>query len=231
MKTLRKAEERGREQIGWLDSRHTFSFGGYYDPQHMGFRALRVINDDRVAAGFGFPTHGHRDMEIISYVLDGALQHEDSTGGGSVIHHGDVQRMTAGRGIMHSEFNPSKSERLRFLQIWIIPEEKDLEPGYEEKSFEDTTRGAMRLIASKDARDGSLKIHQDVNIYAGCLDANQRAELPLAAGRHAWVHIARGEIKLDELTLKEGDGVAISDENLVRLEGITDGEVLVFDLP
>ncbi|HVU52972.1 MAG TPA: pirin family protein [Polyangia bacterium] len=230
MLTLSPAAQRGRTRIDWLDSRHTFSFGEWYDPAHMGFRALRVINDDRVAAGRGFPTHGHADMEILSYVLEGGLAHEDSLGTGSVIRPGDLQRMSAGTGVRHSEFNASDSEPVHFLQIWIIPDRRGHAPGYEQKAFpEAERRGRLRLVASSDGREGSVSLHQDVALWAGVLDEGQKAELPLAAGRHAWVHVARGAATVNGKRLGEGDGAALSEERAVVLEG-HGGEVLVFDL-
>jgi redox-sensitive bicupin YhaK (pirin superfamily) len=230
MMTLSPAAARGRTRIDWLDSRHTFSFGEWYDPAHMGFRALRVINDDRVAPGGGFPTHGHADMEIVSYVLEGGLAHKDSLGTGSVIRPGDVQRMSAGTGVRHSEFNESRTEPVHFLQIWILPDRRGHAPGYEQKTFpESERRGRLRLVASPDGRDGSVSLHQDVALWAGVLDEGQRAEVPLAAGRHAWVHVARGAVTINGKRLGEGDGAALSDERAVALEG-HGGEVLVFDL-
>jgi redox-sensitive bicupin YhaK (pirin superfamily) len=230
MLTLSPAAERGRTRIDWLDSRHTFSFGEWYDPAHMGFRALRVINDDRVAPGGGFPTHGHADMEIVSYVLEGGLAHKDSLGTGSVIRPGDVQRMSAGTGVRHSEFNESRTEPVHFLQIWILPDRRGHTPGYEQKTFpEAERRGHLRLVASNDGREGSVSLHQDVALWAGVLDEGQKAELPLAAGRHAWVHVVRGTVTVNGKRLGEGDGAALSDEGAVALEG-HGGEVLVFDL-
>jgi len=230
MLTLSPAKERGHTRIDWLDSRHTFSFGEWYDPARMGFRALRVINDDRVAPGGGFPTHGHADMEILSYVLEGGLAHKDSMGTGSVIRPGDVQRMSAGTGVRHSEFNDSQSEPVHFLQIWIIPDRRGHAPGYEQKTFpEGERRGKLRLVASPDGRDGSVSLHQDVALWAGVLDEGQKAELPLAPGRHAWVHVARGAATVNGKRLGEGDGAALSDERVVAIAG-NGGEVLVFDL-
>ena len=235
MLTLRPAAERGVASFGWLESRHTFSFGHYYDPAHMGFRALRVLNDDRVTPGAGFPTHSHRDAEIISYVLDGALEHRDSMGNGSVIRPGEVQRMSAGRGVSHSEFNASKTDGLRFLQIWFIPAERGIEPGYEQRRFPtDERAGALRLVASPDGRDGSVKVHTDVALYSTLLGEGEAVAHELAAGRHAWVQVARGEVELrvgDEVVdLREGDGAALSEEPALRLVGKGDAEVLVFDL-
>jgi redox-sensitive bicupin YhaK (pirin superfamily) len=230
MLTISPAADRGHTKIDWLDSHHTFSFGEYHDPAHMGFRALRVINDDRVAAGRGFPTHGHADMEILSYVLEGALEHRDSIGTGSVIRPGDVQRMTAGSGVRHSEFNGSKTEPVHFLQIWIIPDRRGHAPGYEQKTFpEAERRGKLRLVGSHDGRDGSVTLHQDVALYAGVLDEGQKAELAIAPGRHAWVHVARGAVTVNGKRLGEGDGAALSDERALAIEG-HGGEVLVFDL-
>lgn len=231
MITLRPAHARGHADHGWLDSHHSFSFADYYDPAHMGFRALRVINEDRVAPGRGFGTHGHRDMEIISYVLDGGLEHRDSLGTGSVIRPGDVQRMTAGTGVRHSEFNASKTDPVHFLQIWIVPEARDLEPSYEEKRFsEDEKRGRLRLVASRDARDGAVKVHQDVSLYATVLREGESVTHPLAPGRHAWVHVARGGAVVNGQRLDAGDAAALSDEAAVVITGRDEGEVLLFDL-
>ena len=231
MITIRRAEDRGRANHGWLDSHHTFSFADYYDAAHMGFRALRVINDDRVKGGMGFGTHGHRDMEIISYVLEGALAHKDSMGTADTILPGDVQRMSAGTGVMHSEFNASKTELVHFLQIWLLPDKRGIQPSYEQKRFADEEKaGKLRLVASPTATEGSLQIHTDARVYAGVFAAGQSAELPLAAGRHAWIHVARGEVKVNGELVKDGDGVALSSEASVRVEGTANGEVLVFDL-
>jgi len=231
MKTLRRAVERGLAEHGWLRSFHTFSFADYYDPRHMGFRALRVINDDRVAPGAGFPTHPHRDMEIVSYVVDGELEHRDSLGHGSVIRPGDIQRMSAGTGVRHSEFNPSQEQAVRFLQIWILPREAGGAPGYEQRHFdEDTRRGRLRLVASADGRDGSLSVRQDVELYASLLDAGQRLRHPLRPGRHAWLQVVNGELTTGELTLREGDGLALSDERELELEARRPAELLLFDL-
>jgi hypothetical protein len=229
--TIRHANDRGHAQHGWLESRHTFSFADYYDPKQMGFRALRVINEDRVAPGQGFGTHGHRDMEIVSYVLDGALEHKDSMGTGSVIKPGDVQRMSAGTGVRHSEYNASKSELVHFLQIWLLPAKQGIQPGYEQKSFSDADKhGRLRVVASPDGREGSVTVHADASLYAGLLDAGQRAELPLARGRHAWVQVVRGRVRVNDGELAAGDGAAISEEPAVRIEAIDAAEVLVFDL-
>ncbi len=237
MITVRKSEDRGSVELDWLSSRHSFSFGHYYDPNYMGFGPLKVINEDRVVAGGGFDTHGHRDMEIISYVLEGALEHKDSLGTGSVIRPGDVQRMTAGTGIMHSEFNASDTEQVRFLQIWIEPNEAGLQPSYEQKSFCDGNSmggngtSGLRLVVSPDARSGALKIHQDVLIHAGTLSTGDREHRTLAQGRKAWLQIAAGSVSLNGEHLGAGDGAAISDETALELQALTDSEVLLFDLP
>ena len=232
MITLRPGSERGLADHGWLRSFHTFSFADYFDPAHMGFRALRVINEDRVAPGKGFGTHGHRDMEIISYVLEGALAHKDSMGTGSVIRPGDVQRMSAGTGVTHSEMNGSKTEGVHFLQIWIIPERQGIAPGYEQKTFsDDDKRGRLRLVASPDGRDGSVTIHSDQRLYAGILDEGASASLALDEGRHAWVHVAKGAARVNGHDLAAGDAAALTDEPIVTVEGVMGGgEVLVFDL-
>jgi quercetin 2,3-dioxygenase len=228
---VRPAEERGVANFGWLDSRHTFSFGHYYDPRHMGIGALRVINDDRVAPGGGFDTHAHQDMEIISYVLEGAMEHQDSIGTGSVIRPGDVQRMTAGTGIAHSEFNHSRAEPVHFLQIWIVPERKGLEPGYEQKTFPlEERRGKARLVASRDGRDGSLTVHQDIDLYTSVLEAGDEVAIALRPERSAWVQVARGAVTLNGTGLKEGDGAAVFDTATLTLTSDTGSEVLVFDL-
>ena len=230
MITIRPSEARGHANHGWLDSFHTFSFANYFDPEHMGFRALRVINEDRVIGGEGFGAHGHRDMEIITYPLAGAIGHRDSTGGNSVLRAGEVQRMTAGTGVMHSEMNAGDSE-LHFLQIWIVPEKKGLTPGYEQKAFPEAERqGRWRVIVSPDAREGSLKVHQDVSLYATLLSGGQKAEHALAPGRHAWVQLARGEATLNGKTLKAGDGAAVSGEERLVLEASAPVEALLFDL-
>jgi hypothetical protein len=231
MITVRHADERGRSQIEWLDSRHTFSFAGYYDPNHMGFRALRVINDDRVRPSSGFGSHPHRDMEIISYVLEGALGHEDSMGNGSTIRPGDVQRMSAGTGVVHSEWNHSKTEPVRFLQIWILPERRGLPPEYEQRAFEPRElRDRLRLVASRDGREGSVTVHQDVALYVARLSAGKGARHALAPGRHAWIQVARGAVTLNGVRLREGDGAAVSDEGQLDLVATEDAEALVFDL-
>jgi redox-sensitive bicupin YhaK (pirin superfamily) len=232
MSTLRRAEERGRANFGWLDSRHSFSFGSYFDPAHMGFGPLRVINDDRVAGGGGFPSHPHADMEIVSYVLEGALEHKDSLGTGSVIRPGDVQRMSAGSGIRHSEANASKSDPVHFLQIWIVPERKGLEPGYEQKAFTgEEKRGKLRLVGSRDGRDGSVTIHRDVDFYATVLGKNDAVSHELKSGRLAWVQVASGSAKLNGEQLHPGDGVAVDEAGKLELAGTsTDAEVLLFDM-
>ena len=228
---VRPAEERGVANFGWLDSRHTFSFGHYYDPRHMGIGALRVINDDRVAPGGGFDTHSHQDMEIISYVLEGAMEHQDSIGTGSVIRPGDVQRMTAGTGIAHSEFNHSRTEPVHFLQIWVVPERKGLEPGYEQKTFPlEERHGKARLVASRDGRDGSLTVHQDIDLYTSVLEAGDEVAIALRPERSAWVQVARGAVTVNGTGLKEGDGAAVFDTATLTLTSDTGGEVLVFDL-
>lgn len=231
MLTIRPAGQRGHAAHGWLDSHHTFSFADYYDPAHMGFRALRVINEDRVTPGQGFGRHPHRDMEIVSYVLDGALAHEDSMGTGSVIRPGDVQRMSAGTGVTHSEFNASKTESVHFLQIWLQPAKKGNAPGYEQKTFADK-QGRLRVMASPDGRDESVILHADGVLYAGVFAPGESAELPLAPGRHAWVHVARGSVEINGVALSAGDGAALSEEQAVRVKGPASGsgEVLVFDL-
>jgi quercetin 2,3-dioxygenase len=227
----RPAAERGHANHGWLDSRHTFSFSDYYDAEHMGFRSLRVINEDRVEPGHGFGRHQHRDMEIISYVLEGALGHRDSMGTGSTITPGDVQRMSAGTGVHHSEMNPSPTEPVHFLQIWLLPERRGIEPEYEQKRFEPADkRGRLRLIAARDGRDGAVTVHQDVDLYAGIFDAGQGARLELRPGRYAWVQVARGAVTLNDVPLGQGDGAAVSDESSLDLVATADAEVLVFDL-
>jgi quercetin 2,3-dioxygenase len=230
MMTIRPAEARGHANHGWLDSHHTFSFGGYYDPSNMGFRALRVINEDRVTAGEGFDTHPHRDMEIITYPLSGAIAHRDSTGGTGLLRAGEVQRMTAGTGVQHSEMNGS-DEELHFLQIWIIPERRGLKPGYEQKLFPESERqGRWRVVASQDAREGSLTVHQDVSLHSTLLSAGEKAEYTLAPGRHAWLQMARGKATLNGVELKAGDGVAMSDESKLVLTATEPTEALLFDL-
>ncbi|MBZ5538810.1 MAG: pirin family protein [Acidobacteriia bacterium] len=228
---VRPGNERGHNNLGWLDTYHTFSFDTYFDPDHMGFRQLRVINEDRVEPGDGFGTHPHRDMEIITYVLEGALEHRDSMGNGSLIQPGEVQRMSAGTGITHSEFNPSKSEPVHLLQIWILPEKKGLTPSYEQREFKaEEKRGRLRLIAATGGRDGAVTIHQDVDLYAGLLDAGERVTFSLRPDRHAWVQVARGAIVLNRVPLKAGDGASVSKETQLELTGTETAEVLVFDL-
>jgi redox-sensitive bicupin YhaK (pirin superfamily) len=230
MLTIRRSDDRGRADHGWLDTRHTFSFADYYDPSHMGFRSLRVINEDKVAAGAGFGAHGHRDMEILSYVLDGALGHKDSMGNGSTIRPGEVQRMSAGTGVMHSEKNAGAG-RVHFLQIWILPERRGLAPGYEQKHFDESERrGRLRLVASRDGRDGSVTVHQDVSVYAGLLDGAETARVDLASGRGAWVHVARGAVEVNGQRLAAGDGAQLEDERTIELARGAGAEVLVFDL-
>ena len=230
MITVRRAAERGHTRIDWLDSWHTFSFGEYYDPKHVDFRALRVINDDRVAPGNGFGTHAHRDMEIVTYVLDGAIEHRDSLGNGSIIRPGEVQRMSAGTGIRHSEFNQSKSDAVHFLQIWIIPERAGLPAGYEQRPLPATVRGGLTLIASPDGREGSVTIHQDAAIHAAQLTTGTTVEHPLASGRHAWLQVAKGAVTVNGEALREGDGAAISGERTVKIQADADAELLLFDL-
>ncbi len=234
MITLRPAEERGHADHGWLNSYHTFSFANYYDPKHMGFRALRVINDDRVAPGKGFGAHGHRDMEILSYVLEGKLAHKDSMGQQEVLEANMVQSMSAGTGIVHSEFNGSKSEPVHFLQIWIVPAVEDVKPTYQQFAYApEEKRGRLRLIAGPDQNGGgAASIHQDARMYAAILQPGETIEQPIAKGRHAWVHCAVGNITLNGQPMKEGDGAAVSDEGLLRIEGTgtSGGEFLLFDL-
>ncbi len=231
MISIRKATDRFHTKAGWLDSWHTFSFGDHRDPKYDGFRALRVINDDTVAPGQGFGAHPHRDMEIVSYVLDGALQHRDNLGSGSVIRPGDVQRMSAGTGVVHSEFNGSRSEPAHFLQIWIVPEARGIAPGYEQKRFAmEERRGKLRVLASRDGRDGSVTVHQDAAIYGALLAPGERVEYALPKDRHAWVHLARGAIELNGARLTAGDGAAVSEERALQLTGREGAEVLLFDL-
>jgi redox-sensitive bicupin YhaK (pirin superfamily) len=232
MITIRPAKERGKSDLGWLNSRHTFSFAEYYDKSHMGFSKLRVINDDRVAPGKGFGTHAHRDMEIISYVLDGAIEHKDSMGNGSTIVPGDVQRMTAGTGVTHSEFNPSPTAPVHFLQIWVLPDTIGLEPSYEQRTFQpDEKRGKLRLVASRDGREGSVTVHQDMQLFAGELQPGERTSLDLLPSRRAWVHVARGTLSLNGTAMKEGDGAAVEHEATIEVAADTPSEILVFDLP
>jgi quercetin 2,3-dioxygenase len=232
MNQIRRSNERGFADHGWLKSFHTFSFADYFDPDHVEFGPLRVINEDRVQAGAGFGTHAHRDMEIISYVLDGELAHKDSMGNGSIIRPGDVQRMSAGTGVQHSEFNPSAKSPVHFLQIWIQPGRRGIEPSYEEKRFNaEEKRGRLRLIVSPDRADGSLLIHQDARVYAGLFGHGEQAELEVAAGRLLYVHVARGSLEANGAKLSAGDALKISDGTALRLDQAEDAEVLVFDLP
>ncbi|HLO47906.1 MAG TPA: pirin family protein [Kamptonema sp.] len=231
MITIRKGEDRGHANHGWLNSYHSFSFASYYDPNQMGFRALRVINEDTVRAGAGFGTHGHQDMEIITYVLEGALEHKDSIGNGEVIKPGEVQRMSAGTGIQHSEFNHSKTEPVHFLQIWLLPDTKGLPPSYEQRDFDvEHNPGKLRLVAAKDSRDGAVKVNQNVDLYAAALENSDRVSHSLKPNRHAWVQVARGAITLNGLPLKNGDGAAISDESDLVIEATAKAEILLFDL-
>ena len=231
MLNLRRAHERGHAQHGWLDSWHTFSFADYQDAAHMGFRNLRVINEDRVQPGRGFGTHPHRDMEIVTYVLEGALEHKDSMGNGSIIRPGEVQRMSAGTGVFHSEYNASKTDGVHFLQIWMLPGQRGIAPGYEQKRFDPATRrGALRLVASPDGADGSVTVHTDARLYAALLEDGERATHTLAAGRNAWVHVARGEVEVNGHRLSAGDAASLSQEAAVELVGKKGAEVLLFDL-
>ena len=231
MITIRKSENRGHFDLGWLDTFHTFSFDQYYDPAHTHFRSLRVINEDRVQPAKGFPTHSHRDMEIITYILAGALEHRDSMGNGSVIRPGDVQRMSAGTGVSHSEFNPSETEPVHLLQIWILPQSQGLPPSYEERHFSDEERrGRLRLIASHEGHEGSITIHQDAQLFAAVLDAGQAVVHALDEKRSAWLQVARGTIRLNEVELKQGDGAAVSKESELTITAHDQAEVLLFDL-
>jgi redox-sensitive bicupin YhaK (pirin superfamily) len=228
---IRPAAERGTAEFGWLHSKHSFSFGHYHDPAHMGFGALRVINEDRVEPGAGFDTHGHRDMEIVSYVLSGALEHKDSIGTGSVIRPGEVQRMSAGTGILHSEFNPSDRDPVHFLQIWIVPERTGIAPGYEQKAFPAAERqGRLRLVAARDGRDGALTIHQDVDLYAALLATGDGIDFALRDGRQVWLQVARGGLTVNGTTLAQGDGLGISEPGKLTFAATADSEFLLFDL-
>jgi quercetin 2,3-dioxygenase len=232
MITLRRSAERGHADHGWLNSYHSFSFADYQDPDHMGFGSLRVINEDRVAPGQGFGTHGHRDMEIISYVLQGALAHKDNMGNGSVLRPGFVQRMSAGKGVMHSEFNDSKNDPVHFLQIWIEPNVTGIAPGYEETQFDDESkRGKLRLIASPDGRDGSVTIHQDAYVYASLLNGADKVSHVLASGRKAYVHVVRGDVAVNGNALTTGDAAKLCGEISIKLSNAKDAEILLFDLP
>jgi len=230
MYQYRRADERGHVNFGWLDSHHTFSFGQYHDPRHMGFRALRVINDDRVVPGAGFDEHGHANMEIISYVLDGALEHKDSLGTGSIIKPGDVQRMSAGTGVRHSEFNASKNDPVHFLQIWLLPEKQGIAPAYEQKTFGDERNSQLKLVAARDGRDGALTVHQDVDLYASVLSEGDHVAHNFAEGRHGWLQIARGGVEIDGSIFQPGDGLAMSDVERVDIKALSPAEFLLFDL-
>jgi quercetin 2,3-dioxygenase len=236
MITVRPKNERGSANLGWLDSRHTFSFGSYYDPNHMGFASLRVINEDKINPAQGFGTHGHQDMEIISYVLSGELAHQDSMGNGSIIHPGNVQRMSAGTGVRHSEFNSSKINPVHLLQIWIMPDQANLEPSYEEKNFtSEEKQGKFRLVGSRDGRDGSVTIHQDVNLYLATLSQGDRLTHEILDNRVAWLQVTKGEVSLNDLVLQAGDGAAIADETQITIEYAapqngSEAEILLFDL-
>jgi redox-sensitive bicupin YhaK (pirin superfamily) len=231
MITVRRAAERGHFNFGWLNTYHTFSFGDYFDPRNMGFRSLRVINEDWVEAGRGFPTHPHRDMEIITYILEGALEHRDSMGTGSVIRPGEVQRMSAGTGVTHSERNPSKEEEVHLLQIWIMPDKRNYQPSYEQKAYTDEEkRGRLRLIASPDGQEDSVTIHQDARVYSSLLEPGQELAHTLAPNRHAWVQVARGAVEINGQQLGQGDGAAVSDEESLMIKGTEASEILLFDL-
>jgi redox-sensitive bicupin YhaK (pirin superfamily) len=228
---LRKAEDRGHADHGWLDTYHTFSFGSYRDPQHRGFRSLRVMNEDFVQAGQGFGTHPHHDMEIVTYVLEGALEHKDSMGNGEVLRPGEFQRMSAGTGITHSEFNPSDKEPVHLYQIWLLPERTGIEPSYEQKRFDDGgMTNQLRLVASPNAEHGSLKIHQDAHIYLAKLDDGRQVTHELAANRHAWLQVLRGEVSLNDVPLKTSDGAAVSDESSLTIQAASNAEIMLFDL-
>jgi redox-sensitive bicupin YhaK (pirin superfamily) len=232
MITVRKSDQRGVTDFGWLDSRHTFSFGEYYDPAHLGFRSLRVINDDRVRGGSGFPRHGHRDMEILTWVLDGGLAHRDSLGSGAVLRPGDLQRMSAGTGILHSEFNASETDPVHFLQIWIVPERPGLPAAYEQKHFDEASRRGrlLRIAGRAPLADGALPIHQDVDLLTALLEPGETVEQGLAPGRHAWLHVARGAVEVNGSALAAGDGVAVTGEPRLAIRAKTPSEILLFDL-
>lgn len=231
MMTIRRANERGHADHGWLNSYHTFSFAGYRDPNHMGFRSLRVMNEDRVSAGQGFGTHAHHDMEIVSYVLDGELEHKDSMGNGEVLRPGEFQRITAGTGITHSEFNPSAEHSTHFYQIWILPEQKGLAPGYEQKEFDPAGRkNQLQLVASRDAKDGSLLIHQDANIYLADISAGSELRYTIPDGRHVWLQILRGSVDVDGTVLQTSDAIAVSEETHLPIKASSDAELMLFDL-
>ena len=228
---IRPANERGHADHGWLNTYHTFSFSSYYDPQHMNFRGLRVINDDRIAGGGGFPMHPHRDMEIVSYVVEGALEHRDSMGNGSVIRPGDVQRMSAGTGVTHSEFNPSETEKMRLLQIWIEPGRSGIEPSYEQQHFTaDDRKGRLRVVASPDGADGSVTVNTDARIFAALLGPEDTVAHEIAGGRGVWIQVVRGRIRLGDEVLSEGDGAAVEQQASIRIKGESDSEILLFDL-
>lgn len=228
---VRKAASRGHFDFGWLNTYHTFSFGDYYDPSHMAFRSLRVINEDIVAPGRGFPRHGHRDMEIFTYIIEGALQHRDSMGNGSIIRPGDVQRMSAGTGVTHSEANPSSDDRVHLLQIWILPAKEGIEPDYEEKKFpREEKLNRLRLIISPEGSEGAVKINQDARVYASVLDAGQEVSQQLASGRHAWLQVAAGSVSINDTELQQGDGAAVSDESGLKIAAREPSEILLFDL-
>ena len=232
MINVRPAEARGKSDFGWLDSKHSFSFGDYYDPAHMGFRNLRVINEDKVAAGQGFGRHPHRDMEILSYVIAGSLGHRDSMGNGSIIKPGEVQRMSAGTGVTHSEMNADAKNPVHFLQIWLLPAERGIAPGYEQKAFaDDEKRGKLRLVGSRDGREGSVTIHSDVNLYAALLSQNEKVSYELPPERHVYVQVVRGSVSMNGMRLGAGDGAAISEERALEITGRDECEILVFDLP
>jgi redox-sensitive bicupin YhaK (pirin superfamily) len=228
---IRPSGARGQANFGWLDSRHSFSFGHYFDPEHMGFGALRVINEDRVTPGAGFDTHGHRDMEIVSYVIEGALEHADSMGNRGLIRSGEVQRMTAGTGVRHSEYNASSSEPVHFLQIWILPEREGLEPGYEQIAFPEAERaGTLRLIGSRDGREGSLTIHQDIDLYASLLESGGETRFAVGAARQVWIQLVRGSLQVNSEQLGAGDGLGVSEEGRIAIAARDDAEFLLFDL-
>jgi redox-sensitive bicupin YhaK (pirin superfamily) len=231
MMQIRHAAERGRTSIAWLDSRHSFSFADYQDPNHMAFRSLRVINEDRVKAAQGFGTHGHRDMEILTYVLEGAIEHRDNTGSVSILNPGELQRMSAGTGIRHSEYNASKTDPVHFYQIWLLPERRGITPGYEQKSFADNAKdNRFLLVSSPDARDGSLRIHQDADIYLARLSEGATVSHPLRPGRHAWLQVLRGNVRVNGQAVSSGDGVALSEERTVEVQAAQRAEVILFDL-
>jgi hypothetical protein len=231
MITVRPGSERGHFDHGWLDTYHTFSFASYHDPRHMGFRSLRVINEDRVKPAEGFGTHAHRDMEILTWVLEGALEHKDSMGNGSIIRPGDIQRMSAGTGVTHSEFNPSREEPVHLLQIWLLPRVRGLEPGYEEKRFPpEERRGGLRLIAARDGRDGAVTIHQDADLWTALLEPGESARHALEPGRYAWLHVARGAVTANGVPLGAGDGAAVSGEEALEVVASSSAEILLFDL-